>query len=40
MSNDEILTVKETAALLRTTRLQIRKMIANELLPSVKIDLK
>lgn len=40
MSNDEILTVKETAALLKTTRQQIRKMIANELLPSVKIDLK
>ena len=30
MSNDEILTVKETAALLKTTRQQVRKMIANE----------
>ena len=34
MSNDEILTVKETAALLKTTRQQIRKMIANEELPA------
>lgn len=33
MSNDEILTVKETAALLKTTRQQVRKMIANEELP-------
>ena len=30
MSNDEILTVKETAVLLKTTRQQVRKMIANE----------
>ena len=30
MKNDEILTVKETAALLKTTRQQVRKMIANE----------
>ena len=37
MSNDEILTVKETAALLKTTRQQVRKMIANEELPAVKI---
>lgn len=28
MPNDEILTVKETAALLKTTRQQVRKMIA------------
>ena len=36
MSNDEILTVKETAVLLKTTRQQVRKMIANEELPAVK----
>ena len=36
MSNDEILTVKETAALLKTTRQQVRKMIANEELPAVQ----
>ena len=36
MSNDEILTVKETAALLKTTRQQVRKMIVNEELPAVK----
>ena len=36
MSNDEILTVKETAALLKTTRQQVHKMIANEELPAVK----
>ena len=36
MKNDEILTVKETAALLKTTRQQVRKMIANEELPAVK----
>ena len=34
MKNDEILTVKETAALLKTTRQQVRKMIANEELPA------
>ena len=34
MSNDEILTVKETAALLKTTRQQVRKMIADEELPA------
>ncbi len=37
MRNDEILTVKETAALLKTTRQQVRKMIANEELPAVKV---
>ena len=37
MLNDEILTVKETAALLKTTRQQVRKMIANEELPAVKV---
>ena len=35
MRNDEILTVKETAVLLKTTRQQIRKMIANEDLTAV-----
>ena len=34
MRNDEILTVKETAALLKTTRQQVRKMIVNEELPA------
>ena len=34
MSNDEILTVKETAVLLMTTRQQVRKMIANEAPPA------
>lgn len=33
----KILTVKETAALLKTTRQQVRKMIANEELPAVKV---
>ena len=37
MKNDEILTVKETAALLKTSRQQIRKMIANEELSAVKV---
>ena len=37
MRNDEILTVKETAALLKTTRQQIRKRIVNEELPAVKV---
>lgn len=37
MRNDEILTVKETAVLLKTTRQQVRKMIANEELPAVKV---
>ena len=37
MSNDEILTVKETAALLKTTRQQVRKRIANEARPAVKV---
>ena len=36
MKNDEILTVKETA-LLKTTRQQVRRMIANEELPAVKV---
>ena len=33
----KILTVKETAALLKTTRQQVRKMIASEELPAVKV---
>ena len=37
MPNDEILTVKETATLLKTTRQQVRKMIANEELPAVLV---
>ena len=37
MKNDEILTVKETADLLKTTRQQVRKMIVNEGLPAVKV---
>ena len=34
---NEILTVKEAAAQLKTTRQQIRKMIANGELPAVKV---
>lgn len=34
--HDEILTVKEVADLLKTTRQQVRKMIVNEELPAVK----
>ena len=37
MGLSEILTVKEAAQLLKTTRQQIRKMIANEELPAVKV---
>ena len=37
MPNDEILTAKETAALLKTTRQQVRKMILNEELPAVMV---
>ena len=33
----QLLTVQETARMHRTTRQQIRKMIANEELPAVKI---
>lgn len=35
--HDEILTVKEVADLLKTTRQQVRKMIVNEELPAVKV---
>lgn len=37
MGLSEILTVKKAAQLLKTTRQQIRKMIANEELPAVKV---
>ena len=37
MGMSEIMTVKEVAAQLRTTGQQIRKMIANEELPAVKV---
>ena len=36
MPNDEILTAQETAALLKTTRRQVRKMFASKKLPAVK----
>nr|WP_302665408.1 helix-turn-helix domain-containing protein [uncultured Agathobaculum sp.] len=38
MDMSEILTVKETAEQLKTTRQQIRKMIANEGLTAVKVS--
>ena len=34
----QLLTVQETARMLKTTRQQIRRMIANEELPAVKVD--
>lgn len=37
MPSDKILTVKENAVLLKTTRQQVRKMIADEELPAVKV---
>lgn len=37
MGTSVILTVKETAEQLKTTRQQIRKMIANGELPAVKV---
>ena len=37
MGISEILTVKEVAYLLKTTCQQVRKMIANEELPAVKV---
>ena len=37
MGMSEIMTVKEVAAQLKTTRQQIRKMIVNEELPAVKV---
>ena len=37
MGITELLTVAETAALLRTTKQQVRKMIAQQLIPAIKI---
>ena len=37
MGMNEILTVKEAASVLRTTRQQVRKMIQNGELPAVKV---
>lgn len=33
----ELLTVAETAALLKTTKQQVRKMIAQQLIPALKV---
>ena len=33
----ELLTVAETAALLKTTKQQVRKMVAQQLIPAMKI---
>ena len=33
----ELLTVAETAALMKTTKQQVRKMIAQQLIPALKI---
>lgn len=33
----ELLTVAETATLLRTTKQQVRKMIAQQLIPAMKV---
>ena len=37
MDVTELLTVAETAALLMTTKQQVRKMIAQQLIPALKI---
>ncbi len=37
MGITELLTVAETAALLKTTKQQVRKMIAQQLIPALKI---
>ncbi len=37
MGVTELLTVAETAVLLKTTKQQIRKMIAQQLIPALKI---
>ena len=34
----ELLTVAETAALLKTTKQQVRKMIAQRLIPALKVE--
>ena len=37
MGVTELLTVAETAALLKTTKQQVRKMLAQQLIPAMKI---
>ncbi len=37
MGITELLTVSETAVLLKTTKQQVRKMIAQQLIPALKI---
>lgn len=37
MGMSELLTVKEAAVLLKTSRVQIRKMIQNDELPAMKV---
>lgn len=37
MGMTELLTVAETAALLKTTKQQVQKMIAQQLIPAMKI---
>ena len=37
MGMTELLTVAETAALLKTTKQQVRKMISQQLIPAMKI---
>ena len=37
MGMTELLTVAETAVLLKTTKQQVRKMIAQQLIPALKI---
>ena len=37
MGITELLTVSETAALLKTTKQQVRKMISQQLIPAMKI---
>lgn len=37
MSVTELLTMAETAALLKTTKQQVRKMISQQLIPAMKI---
>lgn len=37
MGISELLTVAETAALLKTTKQQVRKMISQQLIPAMKV---
>ena len=37
MGVTELLTVSETAALLKTTKQQVRKMISQQLIPALKV---